>query len=136
MKPSEIARNLVLHDSVVRDIEHDAHQRTLRIDIELCNYMQPGFQSDDPEMVHGSILFSSVHDIHAEPELSQLRWSDQFDGQILRVEASQDPMLDPETLKIVIQTSDYRIHQEGMLVIRLSASECTWIPDEDRDRPA
>ncbi|EYF02272.1 hypothetical protein [Chondromyces apiculatus] len=111
---------------MINSIDHDPVAHTLRIEIELCNYMQKWYRDSEPEMVRGSLLFSAVASVRAEPDLAGLAWSEQFDGQILRVTSVDGSPAEMETLKFAIETSDYRTKEEGMLILEVSAGECIW----------
>src|SRR5262245_58442078 len=131
MQLSEFFTRYTLHDSVLRRIVATADQLWLLV--ELCNYDQPTFSADQPEMITGWFVFEQVRTLQSEPPLSDISWGKDVDGEVVRVEKIAGGA------KVVAKTENEATNTEGVLILRFVTDSVTWrelsrsqLPDLER----
>lgn len=127
MRPSELKKSLSLHDSVVKSVEHDAKANTVRIHLDLCNYAQAGYQEGQPELVAGTLEFSGISRVEANPDLAHFTWAeDQLDGEVLEVKPLSAQAAGEDGVELVIHTTDYRTRGRDILLLRILGGQVRW----------
>jgi hypothetical protein len=129
MRLAEFFQRFYLHDSVIERIEYSPGDATLVLDLELCNFMQPSYQENQPETMSGSLAFIGVQGLIADPDLSFFAWGPNVNGEILKAGLSpRDNARLLPYVKIVATVSNYREKSKTILVLDFLASAVEWRP--------
>lgn len=126
MKPSSLPEALSLHDSVVTNITYDEPRRTLRVELDLCAYMQRDYQEGSPELVPHQITFSGVSRVEAAPPLASLAWvPDVNDADVL---AAKPITSGEDGVELVLHTMDHTTKNRDVLVLKVFGDDVAWSP--------
>ena len=68
MKLAEFFEKYNLHDSIIEDLKYIPGEMKLVINLELCNWKQSFYESTEPEMKVGSLVFWGIAYFQAEPK--------------------------------------------------------------------
>ena len=68
MSLQQFFEQLYLHDSVVDRLEYLPHEQKLTLSLDLCNYMQDGYQEGEPENIPGTLTFTEVSEFTTDPD--------------------------------------------------------------------
>lgn len=94
MKLSDLISRYDLHDSTIENVNVSNISQTITLDITLCNWKQPNYSEDKPELISSSLVFENVSEFEMEPK------DPHFDGdEIIQTETIAEN--DNEKLKIV-----------------------------------
>ncbi|MCX7569200.1 hypothetical protein OS242_04445 [Tumebacillus sp. DT12] len=116
MKVAELIRNVYFHDSSILHVTRDERAREVRVEIELCNWMQAGYTSEQPEIVVGILTLQHVQKFRMQPELEL-----SADGhEILTTEVTPSVHGDYETLTFVARGG------EGVIVFEITCQSVSF----------
>lgn len=94
MKLSELINRYDLHDSMIENVHVSKISQTITVDITLCNWKQPNYSEDEPELISSSLVFENIYEFEIEPKDTH------FDGdEIIQTETIEKN--NKEKLKIV-----------------------------------
>ena len=121
MQLSEFFMRFTLHDSVVLQIALHAGEHKLAFLVELCNYDQPTFTSEQPQMVVRWLIFDGVRSLQSEPLLTNFHWGKGIDGEFVEVGEEISGRV-----KIVVKIDDYTAKTRKVLVLRADTTSVEW----------
>lgn len=113
MTVAEFIRSYNLHDSLLKSIWVNNEQNTVRLDIDLCYWLQPEYRDGDPESGMVYALFTGVESVEHEP------WS--IDDDVI-LQCSHDQ--DTSTFHMVVTSDGFRdlhsisIRAEGVTLLK------------------
>lgn len=131
MRPPDFFRHFNLHDSVIENAEYSPERHTLTLRLELPNYMQTFSEEGASETTSGSLVFSGVVKLTADPELASFAWGPNVNGEILQARLSpSDDSNQGHGVKVVSTISNYREKRKTILNLDFPTTDIQWHPDQ------
>lgn|SRR5690606_35690137 len=126
MKISEFFKNFSLHDSGIDRIVYFSDEKRMVVHLELCNYMQAGYQEGELELVPGHLEFLDVSGLDVDPPLSTIDW-EIMSGEISSgghvAERDRD---DYQAAEFLIHVTNFRTHENTLYTIRFLCRDVVW----------
>ncbi|MCA1032522.1 hypothetical protein LCL95_16030 [Bacillus timonensis] len=109
-----VFRDIYFHDSILEGINYLENENKLILEIELCNWKQKWFNSDESEMRMGHLVFRNVIDYEIDPH------SMVDSNEVLEIEVNK---IDKKyyLTKLVLTLED------DVMIIKIKASDVEWI---------
>lgn len=121
LRSSQLTSKLNLHDSPVDTLKLIHNRKEAVLHVELCNWRQTSYKSNDPEMVVGLFVFTDVEKVALNFTLFR-EDEIKLDGQILAAEALQESGDDSIEFYIYVDG------QYDVISLVIHASEVSWQP--------
>jgi hypothetical protein len=132
MSLQQFFEHLYLHDSVVDRLEYLPQEQKLILSIDLCNYMQEGYQESEPEHISGKLTFTGVNDFTTDPDLTSIEWGAHQNGQILDLSVVNVSTKSAEKVETTIEVNNYITKIDTTYLITFFASDVEWT-QKDRE---
>lgn len=128
MTASKFLSEFNLHDSVINKIGYSPDQGALKLFIDLCNYMQPMYKENEPEITPGYLEFTGVEELKSAPDLNSLAWGAGLDGEILRTNLLPSGRSHLCHVEFMATLSDYANKKKILLKFDFLTSGVEWKP--------
>jgi hypothetical protein len=132
MSLQQFFERLYFHDSVVERLEYLPQEQKLILSLDFCNYMQDGYQENEPENIPGNLTFVGVTDFNSDPDLASIEWGKNQDGQILILSVVKVPNRSTEKVEITIDVANYTTKLNTILAIDFFADRVDWTPIDSK----